>query len=181
MIKINLLRDYSPQTGALFTPEKSQIGIYAAILFLVIFGGMGWWYWHLLDTRAESAITREELQQERLRLQAIKAQLEKYESQKKALDHRIAVIERLKANQKGPVLLMNGIIASIPDRPTLWLSTLVQKDKVLTIEGRSFDIPSIADFIANLNQQTPFKRVELGDLQAEEERFKFTLSCELGN
>ncbi|MBI4446142.1 MAG: PilN domain-containing protein [Acidobacteria bacterium] len=179
MIRINLLREKTPASAARWTIERSQVGIFAAILLVVTFGAMGWWYWYLMNTRIESASLRQELSQEKIRLQAIKAQLEKYEAQKKTLEHRITVIERLKANQKGPLLLMSGLIDSIPDSPTLWLKSLVQQDQTVVIEGKALDIPSIADFIANLNGRPPFRHVELGDLKADGDAFNFSLNCEI--
>lgn len=178
MIRINLLREPARKAKA-WTAEKSQLGIYAFMLFLLAFGSMGWWYWYLLSQRAEGVAVREQLRQENLRLQAVRAELQRYETQKKKLDERIAVIERLKANQTGPVLLMNAVIASVPNRPTLWLKKLDQKENVVSIEGQSFDIESISDFIANLNQNSPFKQVELNEMTQEQESIKFSLTCEL--
>lgn len=179
MIRINLLREPT-QKAAAWSTEKSQIGLYATLLLLVAFAGMGWWYWYLLDQHAARVALRDQLQQERILLHKAKAELEKYEVQKRMLDHRIRVIEQLKANQKGPILLMNGVIASVPEKPSLWLNSLMQKENLVTIEGRALNLDSVADFIASLNQAPPFKQVELDHLEEDGASIKFSLSCDLG-
>ena len=122
---------------------------------------------------------KEELEQEVRQLEVVRAELEKHEELKQKLSGRISVIERLKTSQKGPVLLMNGVISSIPQNPTLWLSSLAQRENLVTIEGRAFDLDSVADFIARLDEIPLFKRVELNHLEEDESSVLFALSCEL--
>jgi Tfp pilus assembly protein PilN len=179
MIRINLLREPVSEKKAI-TPEVSQIGLYAVILMGLIVAGMGWWYWHLLSQRTTIQGDIAELQQENRRLQVVRAELDKFERQKKLLDERIAVIERLKANQKGPVLLMNALIASIPEDPRVWLNTLVQKERTVTLQGDATDVLSISEFVAKLKGHPPFADVELAYWQREGARVKFELRCALG-
>ncbi|MGH9340703.1 MAG: PilN domain-containing protein [Acidobacteriota bacterium] len=180
MIRINLLRQSSQKTRA-WSFQSSQMGLYSAILLITAFLGVGWWYWQLLEQREEGKVVIEQLQTETLRLQGVKSELERFEGQKLLLEERIAVIERLKSNQKGPVLLMNALINSIPEEPRLWLTNMSQNESLVTIEGKSFDVPSIADFIANLNNSSPFRLVELSYWEEEEGAIKFELNCEVGN
>jgi type IV pilus assembly protein PilN len=180
MIKINLLREtVSPRKK--WTFDRSKIGVYSAVVLLLAWGSMGSWYWYLFAQRQDYTTQAEELQAENERLQAAKKQLDKYEEQKRLLSERIAVVERLQANQKGPVNLLNALLASIPVAPKLWLTNLSQKDTVINLEGQALDVPSIADFMASLGATRPFKRVELDYWEENQDRIKFELTCEVEN
>lgn len=159
--------------------EKPNIAFLAIGLLCITVLAMGAWWWVLtseINTKQQD-VTR--LEGEARRLADVQRQVAQFEKQKALLEERIAVIERLKSNQTGPVNLLDSIINAIPDRPTLWLTSLSQKTGDITIEGRSFDVPSIADFIANLSRSRPFKFVELAYWQEEDPAIKFALNCKL--
>ncbi|HXK62337.1 MAG TPA: PilN domain-containing protein [Acidobacteriota bacterium] len=178
MIKINLLRE-PRKTQPRWSFEQSQVGIYAVILMILAVVGMAWWYWSLLGQRTELTATLENLQQENLRLQVVRGELEKFERQRRLLDDRIAVIDRLKANQKGPVLLMNAVIASIPPEPRLWLDSVNQKESQVIIKGQALDVTAIADFISRLSTNRPFQQVELNSYEERNDRIVFELTCQI--
>src|SRR5690606_17626695 len=142
---------------------------------------MGSLYWFLIQERIVLQAQRKDLQQQSLELRAARAELDHYREQKGQLDARISVIEQLKANQKGPVRMMNSIIESVPADPRLWLTSLGQRGNSVTIEGRAFDVPAIADFIAGLNEQDSFKYVELEYWEEDTTSLKFKLNCEVEN
>lgn len=179
MIKINLLRETRGKTRPTWSPEQSQVGIYAVILMLLAVVSVAWWYWHLLGQRTEFTAELEQLQQENLRLQIVRGELQKFEKQRKLLDDRIGVIERLKSNQKGPVILMNAVIDSIPAEPRLWLESVNQKEGQVLIKGQALDVASVADFISKLSLNQPFKQVELNSYEEENEKIKFELTCQI--
>jgi Tfp pilus assembly protein PilN len=181
MIKINLLREPPTKRKSTWTPEKSQLGVYVFILLFLAVAGMAWWYWHLLGLRTEQNAEMEQLEQETMRLKMVQAEVDKYERHKKLLEDRISVIERLKANQKGPVIMMNAVIASVPTEPRLWLESIEQRDSQVKIKGESLDVPVISDFISRLNGTAPFLQVELVGYLEEKGRFKFELSCQVGS
>ncbi|HEV8132307.1 MAG TPA: PilN domain-containing protein [Acidobacteriota bacterium] len=176
MIRINLLRQ-NVATGGVLTPERPNVGLIAIVLFCVTLLGMGFWWWQLsseINTKRERS---EKLDREAQRLADVQRQVTQFEKQKKMLEGRISIIERLKLNQTGPVNLMESVVNSVPDRPTLWLTNMVQNGSKVKLEGRAFDVPSIADFIANLSRSRSFKSVELVYWQEEEPAIKFELNC----
>jgi Tfp pilus assembly protein PilN len=179
MIKINLLREPRTKTKQSWSPEQSQVGIYAIILMAVAVVGVGWWYSHLASQRTEYTAELEQLQQENLRLQVVRAELQKFERQRKLLEDRIGVIERLKSNQKGPVVLMNSLIDSIPAEPRLWLDSVSQKESQVLIKGQSLDVASVADFISKLSVNQPFRQVELNSYEEVNDKIKFELTCQI--
>jgi type IV pilus assembly protein PilN len=176
MIRINLLRQKISVGGAL-TPEKPNIGILALGIFALTLVGMGWWWWQLSSELSTKQQQVEQLQTEARRLVDVKKQVTQFELQKKLLEERITIIERLKNNQTGPVNLLQSVLTSIPDRPSLWLTDLTQKNGKVTLQGRALDVPSIADFIANLGRSRSLKFIELAYWQEEEPAIKFELNC----
>ena len=172
MIKINLFPTFE-------TAEGTPVQQYAVLLFVLGVVAMGGWYLNATGGRADLQEDVARLETESARLKVITAQVVAFEEQKKGLEERIAIIERLKSNQKGPVELMNVVISAIPDTPPgLWLTSLVQQETTLSIEGRAFDVPFVADFMAALDDTGIFKYVDLEFWEQDQESsIKFQLSC----
>ena len=74
---------------------------------------------------------------------------------------------------------MNIVIGAIPDNPPgLWLTSLVQQEATISIEGRAFDVPFVADFIAALDDTRIFSYVDLEFWEQDQENsIRFQLSC----
>lgn len=110
MIKINLFPTFE-------TVEGTPVQQYAVLLFVLGVVAMGGWYLNATGGRADLQEDVARLETESARLKVITAQVVAFEEQKKGLEERIAIIERLKSNQKGPVELMNVVISAIPNTP----------------------------------------------------------------
>ena len=172
MIKINLFPTFESTEG---TPVQQ----YAVLLFVLGVVAMGGWYLNATSGRAGLQEEVSLLEQESTRLKELTAQVVAFEQQKQSLEERIAIIERLQANQKGPVELMNIVIGAMPDNPPgLWLTSLVQQETTISIEGRAFDVPFVADFIAALDDTRIFSYVDLEFWEQDQENsIRFQLSC----
>ena len=140
---------------------------------------MGGWYLNATSGRADLQEQVSLLEQESARLTELTAQVVAFEEKKRSLEERIIIIERLQANQKGPVELMNIVIGAIPvNPPGLWLTSLVQQESTISIEGRAFDVPFVADFIAALDNTSTFSYVDLEFWEQDQENsIRFQLSC----
>ncbi|MBI4456840.1 MAG: PilN domain-containing protein [Acidobacteria bacterium] len=176
MIRVNLLRQNVAISGSV-APEKPKLAVPSLALLCVTVIGMGWWWWQLASGISSRQQEVERLEHEAQRLVEVQKQVVQFEKQKKLLEERINIIERLKRNQTGPANLLQSVINSVPNRPTLWLTDLSQKGNRVTMEGRSFDVPSIADFIAALSRSPAFTSVELAYWQEEEPAIRFQLNC----
>ena len=172
MIKINLFPTFE-------TTEGTPVQQYAVLLFVLGVVAMGGWYLNATSGRADMQEQVSLLETETARLKELTAQVVAFEQQKQSLEERIAIIERLQANQKGPVELMNIVIGAIPDNPPgLWLTSLVQQETTISIEGRAFDVPFVADFIAALDDTRIFSYVDLEFWEQDQENsIRFQLSC----
>ena len=172
MIKINLFPTFE-------TAEGTPVQQYAVLLFVLGVVAMGGWYLTATSSRADLQEQVTRLEATTAELKTLTAQVVAFEQQKRSLEERIAIIERLKSNQKGPVELMNIVIGAIPDNPPgLWLTSLVQQEATISIEGRAFDVPFVADFIAALDDTRIFSYVDLEFWEQDQDNsIRFQLSC----
>jgi type IV pilus assembly protein PilN len=162
MIRINLLapeRPTSKKKAASSTPGALQ-----AYLFLVLFGGGAiagcgalWWWKTAQIADLDSKIAQNKKRQ--AELQAIKVQVDQFLAKKRILDAKVKLIEQLRAQQSGPVHLLDEISKSLPD--LVWLTALEQTGAGIRLQGESNGLTSVADFIANLQRSGWFPQVDL--------------------
>ena len=176
MIRVNLF-------PAVHVVEHTPPQLYGVVLVAVCAVSLGYWYWDLSSERSDLQDQATVLQQEMQRLAQVTAEVVTYEQKKANLEARLAVIDQLEANQKGPVELMNDVIAGIPVDPRgLWLTSMRQQETSITLEGHAFDVTFIADFISALESSPSFKSVELEYWdQDTESTIRFRLNCETEN
>ena len=91
------------------------------------------------------------------------------------------MIEKLKSSQKGPVLLLNNVIQSIPRDGLLWLTSLTQSAQSIKIVGFTQDQETIPDFMTNLMTCGMFQSVDLENIESDKDASKFSLICITGN
>jgi type IV pilus assembly protein PilN len=140
-----------------------------------------------LDTKIAQAQKR---QQE---LKAIKAQVDAFEAKKKMLDAKVSLIEQLKAQQGGPVHMLDEVSKALPD--FVWLTSLDQTGNSVKFAGESNGLSAVADFISNLQQSGEncakpnpadrslcyFPRVELNTSNENNGVVTFTLTVDFQN
>jgi Tfp pilus assembly protein PilN len=118
------------------------------------------------------------------RLAEVKA---KYEASKKRSDmyeRRVRVIDELKAQQSGPVNMLNLVADTVNSTDAVWLDTMTSDGKTLTFTGMALSPNAVADLMANLRKTGAFKTVEIKEtLQdatvKEVQAYKFELNCEI--
>jgi len=180
MIKVNLLKDQAVRTRkkSIAKPSASRVGLLmTAVLILVGLGlGTSWYYLHTQIVSLTGS--RDQLRLESVRLQGLKKQIDQFEKMKTERQSRINVIEQLKANQTGPVLLLNHVIHSIPTSAALWLTGLEQKGDQIRITGFTVRGETIPDFMSNLAATGYFKSVDL-ELYEDQQKdsARFALVC----
>jgi Tfp pilus assembly protein PilN len=179
MIKVNLLREQTVRTRkSAVRPTASPMGFLAlgVLLFVAVGLGAAWYYLH--SQVVELTGSRDNLRVANARLQGLRAQIDQYENMKRERQSRIDIIEQLKTNQTGPVLLLNHVLHSIPTSAALWLTSLDQKGDQVRITGFTVNGASIPDFMSNLSGTGFFRTVDLELYEDQEkEPAKFTLLC----
>jgi type IV pilus assembly protein PilN len=166
MIRVNL-------TGAERAAQKRKgggggapgaPGAVQAYLFLALFGGGAallcaalWWYESAKIRDLDAQIVVAEKRQKEL--QAIKIQVDALEAKRATFQKKVDLIERLKAEQTGPVHMLDEISKSLPD--FVWLTAMDQTGPTVKFTGESTGLTSIADFIAALERSGWFPNVDL--------------------
>jgi type IV pilus assembly protein PilN len=166
MIRVNL-------TGAERAAQKRRAtgggppgapGAVQAYLFLALFGGGAallcaalWWYESAKIRDLDSRIAVAEKRQKEL--QAIKVQVDALESKRATFQKKVDLIERLKAEQTGPVHMLDEVSKALPD--FVWLTAMDQTGPTVKFTGEATGLTSIADFIAALERSGWFPNVDL--------------------
>jgi Tfp pilus assembly protein PilN len=178
MIKVNLLKDQTIRAHKTFAkPTVSRIGMIFLAIFLLAAGAMGTWSFYVHRQVTIGTQKRKELRIEEARLQALKKEVQKFERMKQLRQSRIDVIEKLKENQTGPVLLLNTVIQSIPRDGDLWLTSLAQKADSIKIVGYTQRTEVIPDLMSNLATSGFFESVDLEEIESQKDASRFSLLC----
>jgi hypothetical protein len=162
MIRINLVAAERPAQkskgggggGAGAGPAMpSSPGALQAYLFLgllvggaLLVCGAAWWFKAATIKDLESQI--EAARKRQTELQAIKAQVDEYEAQKRILDAKVNLIEKLQREQAGPVHMLDEVSKALPE--FVWLTDMDQTAANVKFKGQANSLASVADFISNL-------------------------------
>lgn len=188
MIRVNLLSPGTePPPGAwrrwFSVPQEQQVALAGlAILVATAVGAGGWWWWVERDRRAVDAeIATAEIAL--TRLQEAARLMEKATAREKDLRERLTLIERLRATQRAPVLLLDTISRSLADG--LWLTELRQTGTVVQLEGRALSLSALTDFIDRLQVSGRFARpvdivTTTTETIAEQPVVRFVIRGEIG-
>lgn len=171
MIKINLLAESKRPAAvrkAKAGPKPEARGNLAPVMLLLglVVGlaalGVHWWALNrtLAAKKAEVAQTEAEVK----RLEAVIKEVEQFKAKKAELETKIGIINDLKANQRGPVRMMDQISRALPE--LLWLERMKMKGSVIELEGYAFNTNAVASFIENLDKVPEFDEPTLKDTQA---------------
>jgi Tfp pilus assembly protein PilN len=88
------------------------------------------------------------------RLKSIIDEVKGYEDKKKSLEEKIALINNLKTNQKGPVRLMDEVSKALPD--LVWLTDMSISGDLLTLRGKTLSPNAVATYLENLKKSPYF-------------------------
>jgi type IV pilus assembly protein PilN len=181
MIRINLLAAERPSAKKKAVVSAGGPGGFQAYLFLILFAGGAllasaalWWLetakLNDLDNKIAQARKRQ------AELQAIKVQVDQFLAKKRILDAKVRLIEQLKAQQSGPVHMLDEISKALPD--FVWLTSLDQTGNTVKFGGESNGLTSVADFISNLQRSGWFPKVDLVSAKEATNVVTFQLQAE---
>lgn len=166
MIRINLLAADKPSKkggGGAAVRTPSAPGAVQLYLFLILFVGgslavCAGMYFLILNeiSRLETDIAA--AQKREAELQAVKKKVEEFQARKKMYEEKVALIERLRSEQSGPVHMLDEISKALPD--FLWLVNMDQQGGNIVLKGESTGMPSVADLVGNLQRSGWFPMAE---------------------
>lgn len=150
MIKINLLpREERRRKIRVQVPQAATV----TLIILLVVGGM-WTYWRSLKwelarLRVDIADTRSAIAREKQIVQLV----EQYERDKKQLQERLVLIQRLVNAQGVAVRLLDGISQAVPD--DLWLAGINKVSGRLVLQGYAYSHFAVANLMLALERLRP--------------------------
>jgi type IV pilus assembly protein PilN len=180
MIKVNLLVEARAEKVAkaplisLGTAQLNNYIIAGVLIVAVVIVGFRYLKvsGQLKAVRAEIA----ENQKEYDRLKPIIEQVEAFKKRNEELKRKIGVIENLKANQRGPVRIMDEISKALPD--LTWLTNMTLAGTQVTLRGQALNENAVANFISNLTASPFFSEPSLRIMSQDANGvFTFDLGC----
>jgi type IV pilus assembly protein PilN len=168
MIRINLLSEARPQRKK---KGVSALGAGGRLNTLLLGGAIGLailvgviHYWVL---RSQIKAQEEKIriaQVEVTRLESVLKEVKDYEAKKARVQRKVDLINQLKQNQRGPVRLMDEVSRALPD--LVWIERMEYHGNAIQLDGKAFNPPAVANFIANLKLVPSFQEPKLSDLSA---------------
>lgn len=173
MIKINLIREgrsaaRGPAVSGAPSPGRppadiNNILVVGLIIAGLLAGGGYWFFKHQSQKAKETEVAARRVEAQKL--DAIIKEVEQYQARKDSLQKRIDLIKQLKANQKGPVRILDRVSQDLPD--LVWLETMQLKGTSISLEGRSLNPTAVGLFVENIKGDPMFDEPEVGEITRE--------------
>ena len=195
MIKINLLETNkgkgkrgSGGGPSMPTMEMGDMGSpkLKVLVVLVVAGLFNLGYWYRLDHLSkEIAAKMKVAEQKNHELADVKARFLERQTQANNYKRRVDVIDGLRANQTGPVVLLAMLGETVNNTEAIWLSKMDDTGPQVSLEGTALSTDAVANLIANLKKTGFFSAVEIKETYQDDQikdmqAFQFTLTCEKG-
>ena len=168
MIKINLLSEAKPQKKK---KGVSALGGAGRLNLFLILGGLligllvvGVQWWVEASRLKEQQEKNRVAQQEVTRLEAVLKEVADFEDKKAKLQKKVDLINALKANQRGPVRLMDEVSSALPD--LLWIERMQVTGNSITIDGKALNPPAVANYLENLKRVSAFQEPKVTAITA---------------
>ncbi len=193
MIRINLLGTPRQKKGkraavaAVSIPSEGPSTLVVLLVVGLLAAAGNYFYYHSLNAKHDKLVADLAQADAKIKtLSAVKAAYLEKQKQHEALKTRFDVIDQLRANQSGPVVLLSAISTSVNDSDAVWLNTMHDDGPSVTLEGYALSNVSLANLMENLRKTGQFKSVEMKQTVQEDiskgiQTFSFTLVCERQN
>ena len=190
MIRINLLGASKPK-GKRNAPAVTEMNLGGGMsplikvaAVLIIAGVVNAGYWWKLDKQKQSiAQQTTAAMRKNLELSQVKARYLERQREAENYKRRVDVIDQLRANQTGPVNLLNLVGSTVNNTEAVWLNTMKDEGGSINIEGLALSQDAVANLISNLQKTGIFRSVEIKETYQDDtvkdlQAFQFTLACE---
>jgi type IV pilus assembly protein PilN len=188
MIRINLLGQIRPKASRRAASSIDTGGalptvfIGAGVLLGVLVLGFFYYTWQQQLNKENAEIKR--LTAQKTELEQTKLQVETFEKQKAILQQRVSTIEQLQRDRTGGQELLDMVANTVSRTENLWLTEMVRKGSVLSMEGSSASVNAVANFITALKRSGYFQKVEIKEAKQDDKNtavqtFVFQISAEI--
>jgi len=166
MLKINLLAEKrAKKEVAVASPARTfltKILIIALATFLAMLG-----ITYYMSSEKESLKKQYEQNKALIaQLQKNIQDVKKFESLNASIGQKATLIESLRKNQAVPVRILDEVSSYLPQG--VWLSSLLYKDNVVSIEGFAFTNLDVVAYVENLKKSQIIKDISLDESKSEE-------------
>jgi len=157
MIKINLLpTKKKPPKKVIDLQQQVILAVLVLVLVLIALG----YYWKTQNDRI-TMLEQEKVSAEKqiANQDNMLREVKNVEEERKKVSEKIEIIEKLKKNQAGPVLLLDAVSSALPQ--SVDISSLSESNNNVNIEGEAFTNEDVVRFIDNLKASPLLKGVML--------------------
>jgi len=194
MIRINLLetaKGKGKRAGSGPSMPSMEMGDMGSpklkvLVVMVVVGLFNLGVWYRLNNVAQDLAKKTKVQEQRNReLADVKAKFLDRQNQANAYKRRVDVIDGLRQNQTGPVILLAMLGETVNNTEAVWLSKMDDTGPSVNLEGTALSTDAVANLIANLQKTGFFKSVEIKETWQDDtikdmQAFQFTLTCDKG-
>ena len=155
MVKINLL-----PVRATAKKEILMVQLTIAALMLVLtLAVLGFLHFSLSSKIDSVNLATSKAQAELTRLNKVKAKVDKFKKDSKALEKKLDVIKVLSLERTAAVYLMEALVDVTPEN--LWIESLKEAKSSFVMTGISLDYDTIARFMINMELSPFFDQVKI--------------------
>ncbi len=154
MIRVNLIRGKRKKRK-----EFRAESLYLLLPVLVL---AGLFLFHRNATARIETLTAD-IQRANVEIERLKKEIgevEKFKARKAELQQKVDVIAGLQKNRGGPLRILEGISATIPEK--CWIDQVAVKGNSVTLSGVALNNHTVANFMTALGESGRFGNVTLG-------------------
>jgi len=191
MIRINLLGTTKPKKGKgrrrLFVmPQLTTDGpspLITGLAILVLATASIYWYHAKLEQKHQQL--QADIKEATRQITSMNQVKQAYLQRQKDFDvvkRRFDIIDQLRAQQAGPVIMLNTVTDTVNSTEGVWLLTLKDNGDNVSLDGIALSPRNVADLMTKLRRTGFFKNVELKETAQRDDRkietFTFNVICE---
>ena len=161
-------------------PSAVVMLVLGVVIGLLVFG---FFYRNANNESTRLAAAIDAANKEGVRLSGVKVKYEQRKKEAEASEKRVKVIDQLRADQGGPVNLLNTIGNTVNNTDAVWLLNMTETGQSIGIDGMALSTQAVANLMTNLKRSGYFKNVEIKETSQdpgfkEAQAFTFSLTCE---
>lgn len=155
MVKINLLPVRATAKKEILLVQLTI----AALMLVLVLAILGFLHFSLSGKIDSAKLSISKAQNELTKLNKVKAKVDKFKKDSKALEEKLEVIRVLSFERTGAVYLMESLVDVTPEN--LWIESLKDAKSAYVMTGISLDYDTIARFMINMELSPFFDKVKI--------------------
>lgn len=134
---------------------RNELLMFAGIFAFVLVALYSWYARVQVEISDMQARSRD-LQSEIAKIDKTVTQVDEFKKKSTVLETKLDVIERLKKQKVGPAKMLSDLADILTKQRKVWLTSMTEKDGLLTLQGGAMEQENISEFQMALEQQSKF-------------------------